>query len=254
MNSFVAPQRKTRGFTLIELLVVIAIIAILAAILFPAFAKARESARRASCSSNLKQIGLALMQYSQEYDERLPGGAENGGNYAWSYVIQPYVKSTDLFRCPSNTNSGQFMQETNNTIPLSYVGNGDGNNGNVNDMGGLTPLNNWDPNAGGGAALSSLVSPSQLILVYESNTGNNPYPIQWWLSNLQDNNYNFTNHLGTSNYLFADGHVKSLRPLATANPINLWNITNTMNAGDTSTGPGSATLQTWLGQEQTAMQ
>src|SRR5690606_6779733 len=63
-----------RGFTLIELLVVIAIIAILAAILFPVFARARENARRASCQSNLKQIGLGLMQYTQDYDERLPAG------------------------------------------------------------------------------------------------------------------------------------------------------------------------------------
>src|SRR5690349_12144108 len=66
------PKRSARGFTLIELLVVIAIIALLAAILFPVFARARENARRASCQSNLKQIGLGFHQYTQDYDDRLP--------------------------------------------------------------------------------------------------------------------------------------------------------------------------------------
>ncbi|MDH7569634.1 MAG: prepilin-type N-terminal cleavage/methylation domain-containing protein, partial [Armatimonadota bacterium] len=67
-------RRRERGFTLIELLVVIAIIAILAAILFPVFARARENARRSNCASNLKQIGMGIRQYSQDYDERLPRG------------------------------------------------------------------------------------------------------------------------------------------------------------------------------------
>ncbi|RYX82560.1 DUF1559 domain-containing protein, partial [bacterium] len=111
---------RRSGFTLIELLVVIAIIAILAAILFPVFARARENARRASCQSNLKQIGLGVMQYVQDYDEKYPiydlqgdspdayiPGGQNGyydgywwyGN--WRFTIQPYVKSTQLFTCPS---------------------------------------------------------------------------------------------------------------------------------------------------------
>jgi prepilin-type N-terminal cleavage/methylation domain-containing protein/prepilin-type processing-associated H-X9-DG protein len=93
---------RNKGFTLIELLVVIAIIAILAAILFPVFAQARERARAASCLSNTKQIGLASQMYSQDYDEKLVSYYYGGGvNYYWTYVLHPYTKSWQLFVCPS---------------------------------------------------------------------------------------------------------------------------------------------------------
>ncbi len=122
-------SQRQRGFTLIELLVVIAIIAILASILFPVFARARENARRTSCLSNLKQIGLGLMQYTQDYDERYPMNAwipsvpqtasglpgakftislpsstpacSSGKCVSWMDLIYPYVKSVQLFTCPS---------------------------------------------------------------------------------------------------------------------------------------------------------
>lgn len=98
---------KQPGFTLIELLVVIAIIALLAAILFPVFGRARENARRSSCQSNLKQIGISAMQYSQDYDEMtLPFRATVNGITVyinWSSAIQPYIKSQQIFLCPSNT-------------------------------------------------------------------------------------------------------------------------------------------------------
>src|SRR5947209_15554543 len=102
MRSSLSAVRRS-GFTLIELLVVIAIIAILAAIRFPVFAKAREKARQAACGSNCRQIGLALMMYAQDYDETLVMryyGAK--GELSWKDVMAPYLKSTDIYRCPSN--------------------------------------------------------------------------------------------------------------------------------------------------------
>ncbi|BCM92029.1 hypothetical protein IAD21_03908 [Abditibacteriota bacterium] len=127
---------KFRGFTLIELLVVIAIIAILAAILFPVFARARENARRASCQSNLKQIGLGLIQYAQDYDETLPAwysGPSNISNsttsYKWNDAIYPYVKSEQIFTCPSDAfANNQYVYYTkltaaNNNFLGSYAVN-----------------------------------------------------------------------------------------------------------------------------------
>ena len=107
-----------RAFTLIELLVVIAIIAILAAILFPVFAQAKESAKKSACLSNSKQIGLAIMQYLSDYDDTYPqayyyknntatlNGGSSGGYITWTVTTQPYVKNHQLFVCPSDRNRG----------------------------------------------------------------------------------------------------------------------------------------------------
>jgi prepilin-type N-terminal cleavage/methylation domain-containing protein/prepilin-type processing-associated H-X9-DG protein len=113
-HSEAAPEN---GFTLIELLVVIAIIAILAAILFPVFAKAREKARQTSCASNLKQLGLAIMQYTQDADESFPPGMVNGqpNGQGWAGELYSYVKSTGVFACPSDPTAS-----IGNAVTVSY--------------------------------------------------------------------------------------------------------------------------------------
>ena len=95
-------RRNQNGFTLIELLVVIAIIAILAAILFPVFAQARERARGIACLSNMKQLGLGLKMYAQDFDESYPRCSFIGMDYNWRNAIYPYVKNIDVYACPSN--------------------------------------------------------------------------------------------------------------------------------------------------------
>ncbi len=122
---FTPPARPSRrGFTLIELLVVIAIIAILVAILFPVFARAREKARQASCQSNMKQLGLAIAQYIQDYDERYPDGvAANSNNwmngFGWAGQIFPYAKSAGIYTCPTDPNRAKAP-----FTEVSYVLNG----------------------------------------------------------------------------------------------------------------------------------
>ncbi|MDR3707440.1 MAG: DUF1559 domain-containing protein [Capsulimonadaceae bacterium] len=117
-----------KAFTLIELLVVIAIIAILAAILFPVFATAREKARQASCASNEKQMGIAFLQYVQDYDEMYPSGA-NGDVYGrgWAGMIYPYTKTVNVFLCPTDPNGAvgniSYAYNINIVTPIATSGN-----------------------------------------------------------------------------------------------------------------------------------
>lgn len=114
-----------RGFTLIELLVVIAIIAILAAILFPVFARAREKARQASCQSNLKQIALGFLMYVNDADEKLPVWAPWCWGYAgrgrpWWAQIEPYIKNKQIFACPSATVAGNIRGACGTCLPYGF--------------------------------------------------------------------------------------------------------------------------------------
>ncbi len=150
-----------RGFTLIELLVVIAIIAILAAILFPVFARAREKARQASCSSNQKQIALGILMYAQDYDEAFPGFyykavVADWPLFLWIDAVKPYVKNEQIFRCPSgndSTLSGPSANYAGTTITTSYA------------------VNRYVCNGGRGAfdnRIAQITYPAQTLLTFDA--------------------------------------------------------------------------------------
>ncbi len=253
MNPSLVSSRDAKwrtGFTLIELLVVIAIIAILAAILFPVFARARENARRSSCQSNLKQIGLGIMQYTQDYDEMMPARAHNQGPAAprnWINMLQPYVKSYQLFQCPSNTrNTAGMGDDSTGLSKVSYAVNATEN---ANDGGGIFTFNNVVPPI----ALAAIQNPATTISTFDANTGSSDFIIVKSYFGDQANSgvwgggtntALFAGHLSTQNFLFADGHVKSLRPLTTLTPTNMWNRDNIAY-----TGTQLATAQSILQQE-----
>jgi prepilin-type N-terminal cleavage/methylation domain-containing protein/prepilin-type processing-associated H-X9-DG protein len=236
-----AGSRKQAGFTLIELLVVIAIIAILAAILFPVFARARENARRASCQSNLKQIGLGLMQYTQDYDEKLPhcrmdnssfdsNGETIAAPVVWTILVQPYVKSTQLFTCPSNAKGKTRMRETGtsdaNFISVSYIANSLATDSDpVPSWGGDPPMSIVGTTLKGGVSVASIESPTQVLLVMENSGTSIAGYIGSYVS-LTDGADDFTNHLGLTNFLFCDGHVKAMKMRPTVVPVNMWNVSN----------------------------
>ncbi len=187
--------RKT-GFTLIELLVVIAIIAILAAILFPVFARARENARKSSCQSNVKQLGTANMMYAQDYDERtLPYSTlPSGGGVSWYDLVQPYVKNTNVLVCPSQSISTLWQGRR-----VSYG---------INRTTGCLGEGGYD-----GVALARINYPAETLLFVETRAHDNESeafptfyapPGNTWGSfgTLSDR------HMEGCNCAFYDGHVK----------------------------------------------
>ncbi|MHB8996192.1 MAG: DUF1559 family PulG-like putative transporter [Armatimonadota bacterium] len=190
-----------RGFTLIELLVVIAIIAILAAILFPVFAKAREKARQSSCLSNVKQLGLALLTYAQDYDEtlirannypctyNLPNGAvSTSTNMLWMYQLLPYTKNVQIFNCPSNS---ERLSESGYDSSLGYGFHGTASTFNC-----------------AGKSLGVFVVPAETIVLadcsyyltdWDTNAGSTPGD-----NGLQPSTF----HNDGCNLAFMDGHAK----------------------------------------------
>jgi len=235
-------SKRHNAFTLIELLVVIAIIAILAAILFPVFARARENARRSSCQSNLKQIGLGILQYAQDYDETLPYSRNIA--VPWQLAIQPYVKSTQLMKCPSNSSEDLLGNTDTLKISANYVAIGGSIMTDPNASWGGTVAMPWlnGVSTVSPGNLAKLATPATTIDVTERDypTHDSPELI------VEDNkDFTFTNHLGTSNFLFCDGHVKSLKPINTVNP-NMYTVED-----DGDTLPANA--KKFIGDRQLAM-
>lgn len=246
------------GFTLIELLIVIAIIAILAAILFPVFASARNKARATACLSNLKQIGTAVMQYTQDFDETFPCGNKgldsshptNGASDSptgWAGQIYPYVKTTQVFLCPSDSTQpgATTTPSTTYTYVISYAMNyclGT----RYNQVGGSSTDSGWTQ----GTQLSLLGAPSKTVFLTECmgvmtnitnpkedhspiTTGYDGYPLDsqsisgltgilesgsgYWSNACRVANNETpatlpSQHGGGGNYLAADGHAKYLMP------------------------------------------
>jgi prepilin-type N-terminal cleavage/methylation domain-containing protein/prepilin-type processing-associated H-X9-DG protein len=231
-----ATHRCKRGFTLIELLVVVAIISLLAAILFPVFMRARENARRVSCASNMKQLGLGLIQYTQDYDERMPSMATG---IDWRSALYSYVKSAQIYACPSRKSRLDPNAKTDGNpdgLPSAYSVN-DANNGqqpfcstnytyNTTDCGYYHSVFRIKSGVTTPVAVASIPWPSQLIAIAEYEHQGNPQykdvgpPLQVVSTTAPQGLW--AGHLQTSNYLFADGHVKALKPIQTAVPADLW--------------------------------
>jgi len=245
-------NRFGRGFTLIELLVVIAIIAILAAILFPVFARAREAARTSSCVSNLKQIGIAAQMYSQDYDELVvplsyTGAAgvttpDNLGAFRWVWLLQPYMKNLQIRTCPSDKSDPKGYNKPSDPNYGYYVGlfpsYGYNSDYFVPDPDGAS-----GPVPGAPISLASIGAPSSTLMFADSTystagaagTGDTAFhngyyrvspPASWTGApplTRTSFGYVWPRHSERVNVLWADGHVKSSSIDSLRDPT-LWDL------------------------------
>jgi prepilin-type N-terminal cleavage/methylation domain-containing protein/prepilin-type processing-associated H-X9-DG protein len=211
--------RPRYGFTLIELLVVIAIIAVLAAILFPVFAKARENARRTSCLSNMKQVDTALLMYTQDYDESLPSLTDDHSvtpsirTDIWN-VLQPYTNSKDVFYCPDRTDVGcgygdfAGIGPTDRCIGVGYNWGpiqfaGGGLLSTASSVGSVTIYT--------GIALAGIVSPADAFTL--GDTQDTPFytiSSSSIISGAKITSNSSLLHAGRFNMAYVDGHAKSM--------------------------------------------
>ena len=269
---------QNSAFTLIELLVVIAIIAILAAILFPVFAQAREKARQTTCISNLKQLGLGIMQYTQDYDETYPISSYFGTTnppstslaaslpwLSWAGIIYPYVKSAQVFQCPDapanlGTTLGTWVDAYSpNGFPVSYAYN--------YSMGGSATGNGTTiPTI---KALAVVQSPANLVMIVESGadptgtskTTNNPADPTTWTTSQSSTFYNY--HASSkyrTEYLLVGAGSSLAALIDSGGPVPrhngradvLWadgHVKSTPVAGPSTTNPGAKGFYTLYKQE-----
>jgi prepilin-type N-terminal cleavage/methylation domain-containing protein/prepilin-type processing-associated H-X9-DG protein len=264
-----------KGFTLIELLVVIAIIAILAAILFPVFAQAREKARAISCVSNEKQIVLSWSMYTQDYDETVLPYSVGGGSFTsafpWTYVLQPYIKNYQVYKCPDSTYAIGYTYNANmarsdgynNTSPRSLAGiqipasspifiDGNGVSGpqtaTTNPPAGA-PGWIYPYNQALGFFINGTATASGRIINNLNNGSDPAFTWAGWTSanasgvtgngtgNPNPGGIAATRHSSGANYSFADGHAKFMRAPVDTNPNNPA-VAGLNYMGDGQVGPG----------------